>query len=315
MKHLACNFGAGILAVAMVVACGKSSSTESADRQTGGSSTGGRGDEGGSPSSGGTGTEAGGLSSAGAGTEGGNPSSAGAGTEGGNPSGEGAGAEGGNPSSAGAGAEGGSPSSVGGRVEGGNPSGGGAGPEAGSSPVGNAGAGAGGQSTTALCPAECARLTEPECPDYTLEKCTSDCEFITRLPDCQPEYEAYFDCSDGKTAECNSEGDPHVPGCDLQLAIALVCAWGSIPNQSLEPKCDDYCELVEQTCSDERPDCSVNCQTLGTEGTGCDSLWEDHLDCVAAAETTACPLGIFSAQGCGDSFVEWLTCVNEGSSS
>ena len=143
--------------------------------------------------------------------------------------------------------------------------------------------------------------------------CLLTCESLTSAAACNDSANTYLDCVEDTTIECDASGSRYAVGCGLQWLDAIGCAVTENPNPEIVEPCEEYCGNVQAAeCPNNGPeeDCNVACLWSGNTGVGCDGEWGAYLECANAAEWS-CLVGFAIAEGCGEAFTDYGTCVGQ----
>jgi hypothetical protein len=165
------------------------------------------------------------------------------------------------------------------------------------------------------CTRLCAEAALADCPNGdTLVECVSGCQTAIRIEPCSAEWDALFACQDAvDEVECNSDGEPHWPGCDDEYVLALACVYGDALDPELEEPCRGLCEGeqgVECDNSQAVADCVQECQLIGAVVPVCEPELRDYLDCGGEAEEFMCNAeGDPQPVGCGVDLLLFAACV------
>ena len=191
--------------------------------------------------------------------------------------------------------------------------GGGSAGMAGAAGAAGATGGSGGGTATPRCDDLCANAVAADCASGpTLAGCLLTCKALTSSATCDDKANAYFDCTDATTVECNAQGDPVSTGCGVQYLVAVDCAVKADPNPAIVAPCATYCGLIAaEGCQNNgtEADCNTNCLWLGATGTGCDDELGTYLECANAA-TFSCVLGYAVPAGCGTDWQAYTACID-----
>jgi hypothetical protein len=152
-----------------------------------------------------------------------------------------------------------------------------------------------------LCGLHCRRVEQAGCGDSA--RCENQCkEAIDDNPDCEAEYDIYYNCTTQADVQCNSLGAPRIDGCDRQAERLRACEFRSLYSHCLRldgyrcgdccaaefPEGDDTWTETERACVCREDNCFSLCEGWCTYTSldvsyECEECWFETSGCADQA--------------------------------
>lgn len=173
------------------------------------------------------------------------------------------------------------------------------------------------------CTTVCEKEVALDCSSFATElECVAACEQAgSEDLGCAGEWTDYLTCAVDVDFVCE-EGVPATEGCADELTAYRACAEPQVIEQLLDSdpellaQCEDYCEAetaLECSSYEDAEQCLTSCQALGSDLVGCETEWQDYLDCSEEGEFVCSALlgDMAMVEACLVPAATALSCVGE----
>jgi len=141
--------------------------------------------------------------------------------------------------------------------------------------------------------------------------CERSCDLFASKTECRDAMKAAFECAEGKTVQCDTDGSSRVAGCEVQEQAALAC----FADPTLMAPCDAACKRQEAAMcpgQEAHGDCVLGCQVTGGVLSACGEAYRALLTCQKTAKFTCDKDGEAAQEGCIAESLAFFGCFLSG---
>lgn len=164
------------------------------------------------------------------------------------------------------------------------------------------------------CTSMCEREAEANCSNEgTEQECFEGCRVGIQFEPCSAGWEEMFACVETAAPfTCNAGGEATAPECVTEYAEVIDCVFNENLDPSFAVPCNEYCDANDAAgcqLSEPTAECSNTCVILASAFPVCAGVYQDFLECGAAADIICDEQGEPTAEGCASEYVLFLSCL------